>query len=99
MKYDKDWIDFIVKSRITGAESEYDIIYDRIADNTYNSISETLLKYSNNEVSHQKAIEIIQFKRNDVDQYCFKTQMALSLLVKEETVVLNYIDGKWIQER
>lgn len=63
LKYDKNWIDFIVKSRIKGVESGYDNIYDRIADNTYKSISEILLKYSNNDVPHQEAIKNINLKR------------------------------------
>ena len=35
LQYNQQWLDFIANSRIYGYESDYDIIYDKMADNQY----------------------------------------------------------------
>jgi len=92
------WIDFITGSRIHGKETEYDIIYDRIADNQFSKISDTLIKYNKERITDQKAIELIKWKKDDGDQYCFKTEKALSLLMREKVTVQRFINNKWVQE-
>jgi len=98
LKYDKTWIDFITESRINGIETEYDIIYDRIADSQFDKISDTLIKYNKERITSQKAIELIKWKKDDGDQYCFKTEKALTLLKRENIIVQHFINNKWEQE-
>lgn len=99
-QYDKKWVDFITDSRMMGKESEYDIIYDRIADNQFTEISEILRSYSNSEINVDKVIERIKWNNDSADQYCFKNERALSLL-KDRQVIIQYKDdmGRWKQVR
>lgn len=59
LQYDQKWLEFISKNRIEGRESDYDIIHDRIADNQYLEISNTLLDYKQSRISSEEAIERI----------------------------------------
>lgn len=86
LSYDKEWVDFIAKSRMDGYETDYDIIYDRIADNQYQDISEALMKYADNEITVDEVIEKIKWSNPKADQFCFKSQKALEYL--EETTVI-----------
>lgn len=98
LQYDQKWVDFITESRMTGKESEYDIIYDRIADNQFSEISEILRSYNNSEINAETVIEKIKWNNDDADQYCFKNERALSLL-KDRQVIIQYKDdiGRWNQ--
>lgn len=100
LQYDKKWVDFITESRIMGKESEYDIIYDRMADNQFTEISEILRSYSNSEINAENVIERIKWNNDSADQYCFKNERALSLL-KDRKVIIQYKDymGRWQQVR
>lgn len=95
--YDKKWLDFITQNRILGEESDYDLVYDRIADNQYDEISYTLLQYHTEDISPEKAIQNIKWKSDVGDQYCFKTLKALELIKRCYTYT-QYKDsnGKWM---
>lgn len=98
LKYDKVWVDFICKSRIEGKESDYDIIYDRMADNRYTDISDALRNYNEGKIDAEKVVQRIKRKDGlDIDQYCFKSEKAIQLL-KERTVFCLVRDKKrgWV---
>lgn len=99
LQYDKNWVDFIRKSRMDGMETNYDVIYDRIADNQYLKISEVLQKYIDNEMTSDHVIDKIKWS-NNADQYCFKNERALKLL-KDRKIIVQYKDenGIWKQEK
>lgn len=101
LKYDQKWLDFIAKNRMEGEQTgDYDIIYDRIADNQYTEISEVLRKYKQHKISVEEAIRKISWKDNRGDQYCFKTKRALTLLKEQAVFVLHKSKyGEWYQER
>lgn len=96
LEYDADWVEFITQSRFRGKETNYDIIYDRIADNRGEHISRVLEKYMLHTVDAAYVIEHIKWKQGVGDQYCFKTPSALSLLCNERCYV-TYKDnnGRW----
>ena len=100
LQYDQKWLEFISENRIEGREPDYDIIYDRIADNQYLEISNTLLDYKQSRISSEEAIERIRWKNTKADQYCFKSKEALDLL-RNRAVIVEYKDdsGKWIKEK
>lgn len=99
LKYDKKWLDFICESRIKGKETDYDIIYDRIADNQYSEISELLQEYVFRNISAEEVIKEIRWNNSKADQYCFKNEKALSVLEKSN-LIIQYRDslGRWRQE-
>ena len=98
LQYNQEWVDFITESRITGKESEYDIIYDRMADSQFVEISEILQLYSDSDITAEKVIEKIKWHNHSADQYCFKNERALSLLT-DKRVIIQYKDnmGRWKQ--
>ena len=100
LQCDQKWLEFISENRIEGREPDYDIIYDRIADNQYLEISNTLLDYKQSRISSEEAIERIRWKNTKADQYCFKSKEALDLL-RNRAVIVEYKDdsGKWIKEK
>lgn len=95
LQYNQEWVDFITESRITGKESEYDIIYDRMADSQFSEISEILQLYSDSEITAEKVIEKIKWHNHSADQYCFKNERALSLLT-DKRVIVQYKDNRGI---
>lgn len=100
LQYDKNWIDFISQSRINGYETDHDIIYDRMADNNFIGISDILQKYIKAEISADKAIEQLRWNNQTADQYCFKTERALSLLT-DQKIYVQYKNktGLWQHEQ
>lgn len=98
LSYDKKWLDFITKCRSEGMETDYDLIYDRMADNQYNEIAQTIRGYVENTVTVEKAIQTIRWNK-EADQYCFKTEKALKLLCNQRITVESMDkNGKWIVE-
>ena len=98
LSYNKEWVDFISRCRIYGEETEYDIIYDRMADNHVNDISETLQRYVENKVSADMVVEKIKWSdKKGVDQFCFKTKKAMQLLVNRKVFVFEKDDeqNRW----
>lgn len=95
LQYDKSWLDFISKSRIDGFETDHDIIYDRMADNNYDNISDILKKYMAGKIEVKDVIKKLQWS-DAADQYCFKTDRAISLLTFDQTYVLSKNEkGLW----
>lgn len=81
LKYDLKWLDFISQNRIYGKDTDYDIIYDRMADSQYTDISELLQAYVQKEKTAEEIIERIKWKEGIIaNQYCFKNNEALQLL-------------------
>ena len=98
LQYDKCWVDFITESRINGKESDYDIIYDRMADSRFADISDTLQSYNNLDITAEDVIEKIKWDNQRADQYCFKNERALSLLTdKREITQYKDYRGRWKQ--
>lgn len=97
LEYNLEWLDFITKNRMNGGISNYDIIYNRLADNTYQNLSESIRKYYRNEVSAAEVLNKIKFKDTAKDQFCFSSKKAISLLHRESTIIMKKnLDGKWI---
>lgn len=74
--------------------------YDRIADNQYKEISKTLFDYHKGSIKHEDAIQKIKWKNDFGDQFCFKTEKALSKIGRVGTYI-QYKDsvGKWKIEK
>lgn len=87
LQYDKEWIDFISKSRIDGYETDFDIIYDRMADSQYFEIADALQDYTEREITAEDVINRIKWHGFDADQYCFKSEKAVSLLYNKKLIV------------
>lgn len=99
LEYNEEWLQFVVKCRFEGYEADYDIVYDKIADNRYMELTDMLQKYKQGNISAEYAISKIKMKRFEYDQYCFKNEKAIALL-SESKVVRQYKTntGVWKQE-
>lgn len=97
LQYDEKWLDFICKCRIDGQESDYDIIYDKIADNQYTEISDALREYQERANDAVNIIKRISWDNPKADQYCFKTERAL-ILLKNRKMYIQQKDsnGRWL---
>lgn len=95
LKYDCTWLDFIVASRIDDAETDYDIIFDRMADNKGEYLPDVLNSYSKGELTACQVIDFIKFENNDADQYCIKNKNALTILKEPDKYVFKKKDGLW----
>lgn len=83
LQYDEKWVNYIRDCRLRGLETEHDIVYDRMADSRVDNISELLQEYAMERISAQDVIRGIKWsEESKADQYCFKTEKALSLLKK-----------------
>lgn len=78
--YSREWLDFICTCRLDFYEPDADIIYDRMADNTFKNLSKVLRTYYNGDISANSALAQVKWNITERDQYCFKTKQALSLL-------------------
>lgn len=84
-----DWLDVILyfrtgtalpnKTKWENIES-YDIIFDRMADGR---ISNLISQYMNDKISKTELLDKAKGWR-DQDQYCFKTEKAIKLLVRQK---------------
>ncbi len=91
LHYDKSWLDFLEYNRVYGGKKRgaprnwqnLDIVYDRMADNRWSTITEDLGRYSRNEIGSDEVISDLA-KSGQWDQYCFKTESSLGLLVRLE---------------
>ena len=89
LQYNKAWLDFLKYNRVYGGKEigvpeswqNLDIVYDRMADNTWSTITEDLGRYSRNEMESDEVILDLA-KSEQWDQYCFKTARSLRLLVR-----------------
>ena len=76
------WLDYIVKNRIQKERSDYDIVIGRVADARANElISEFIAEYGYNAdvKNKQKLIRELHTERL-VDQWCFKSNIAITIL-------------------
>ncbi len=97
LQYDEKWVDFISRSRIEGCETDYDIIYDRIADNQYTEIAEALQEYMARKSDVEAVIARIRWDNYNADQYCFKNERALALLRNRTAIIQQKdSDGRWM---
>lgn len=100
LHYDKQWLDFIADSRLDGKETNYDLIYDKMADNTYLGLADSIVKYRRGEAVAADVIKSISFKAKNADQYCFKTDKALAYLIRSRIVRQKMADnGQWVLEK
>ncbi|EHR31825.1 DUF3990 domain-containing protein (plasmid) [Megamonas funiformis] len=103
LTYNKEWLDIIAYCRTYGTIPEdikkinnirnpddYDIVYDRMADNIGSEISNCVSQYIKKEISVNKILPIISKEwAQPRDQYCFKTSKAISLLKREQTLAFD----------
>ena len=89
LTYDVRWVDFIARSRMNGLETDYDLIYDRMADNTYKNLSDVLVKYMQKKVSAADVVSEIKWKYSAADQYCFKTERAVECLKLQQVIEIK----------
>lgn len=81
LEYNKEWLDFITPNRHEGEiEIAYDLIYDRMADSTGDELTRNIDLYWHKQKSAEEVLRIIKFRDGKFDQYCFKTQKALSYI-------------------
>lgn len=95
LQYDVEWLDFIVSHRLRGRETDFDIVYDRMADNRFGALSQAVRDYHFGRIDAQRALRIIRFDRRNRDQYCFKTPQAVALLKRSHTYRLR--NGRWAE--
>ena len=97
LEYDEQWVETIAKCRLEGLEPDYDIIYDRMADNQFHEISDALQRYSNQELTAAEVAQMIRWNdENSADQFCFKTQNAIGALMNREMITLfKDAQGLW----
>lgn len=96
LKYDKDWVDFITANRTGLIDEKYDIVYDRIADNNWQNITQILTSYKAGQMDADEVIRHLQKRDTSADQYCFKTANALSILENPRRFFLRRNSkGKW----
>ncbi|WP_155998353.1 DUF3990 domain-containing protein [Lachnoclostridium phytofermentans] len=98
LNYDEEWVNIITKSRIDGEYPDYDIIYDRIADNRYQDISEILIKYKNKSVPFTSVIDKIKWNKDKGDQFCFRSKSSLKCLELIQKFDFKKEDGIWKME-
>ena len=80
LEYNQEWLDFITEHRVYGKDDgAWDIVYDRMADNRYNQLMRSVNAYIHNGITAESAIQRIK-PDGGRDQYCFKTERAVSLL-------------------
>ena len=89
LEYNKEWLDIIAENRVKGICKipGIDIIYDRMADNKGDILGMELIEYLNGNRKGSEVIEAIRFTNESKDQYCFKTDKALQLLINRNLMV------------
>lgn len=88
-EYNKEWAEFLCKCRLENYNSEHDIVYDRMADSKFKTLSNYIERYYFGQVSLEALLLIAKFPRNRrYNQYCFKTKQAIEklILIKKEGV-------------
>lgn len=106
LQYDEKWVNYIRDCRLKGLETEHDIVYDRMADSRLDNISGLLQEYAMEQISAQDVIRGIKWsEKSKADQYCFKTEKALSLLKKRKKYVQRkdpaegWKEMEWVDEQ
>lgn len=98
LEYNAEWLDFVTACRMYGIVTDFDIVYDRMADSQYKELTEAIRNYGNKEIPSEEALKRIQFKSHKKrDQYCFKTDRAIALLKRTETFeMIRDSNGDWL---
>lgn len=79
--YNQKWLDYVSLNRTTDtADVDFDIVFDKMADNRAKNIAPIIYAYQASKISTQEAIDKLKWPREDADQYCFKTQQAIQYL-------------------
>lgn len=101
LHYDSEWANIIAYCRQYGEvpydiqinkkvrnPGDYDIIYDRMADNNGGQIAKSISDYLKGKIIVEDVLLTIaqRWKR---DQYCFKTQKAITLLQRKRIWIFN----------
>lgn len=90
--YDKEWLDFVAWHRNNIEQTiEYDLVYDRMADGKYAALTYMLNKYYMGRATAEETFALIKYKTDKYNQYCFKTETALTYLNRTSYAeVYNY---------
>jgi len=86
--YNKEWANYISLCRYELFESGDDIVYDRMADSRYQILSDAIEDYYFNRIGLEEFLSYAEFANLGYNQYCFKTQKAISQLTFIERVAL-----------
>lgn len=97
LDYDENWLKYIAKNRTTSDPTpDYDIVYDRIADNRYPAMTQAIDKYVEGKISTRDALNMLKWKQPNSDQFCFKTEKAIRLLQRTKNITYTYEQsGTW----
>ncbi len=94
-RYNNQWLDYVSLNRSTDITTEdFDIVFDKMADNRRKNISSTIQAYLKSKISSEDAIKKLKWPNAKADQYCFKTQAALQCLKLTKCILLP--EGKTI---
>ena len=93
--YNDEWVDFLCESRVKGKETDYDLIFDKMADSNGSDISSCLTRYSQGIMTAGEVLEKLQEKKTGWDQYCFKTSKARAYLKNRRAYTLNKESTGW----
>ena len=82
LSYNEEWLKCIVSNRGKGTSivDDRDIVYDRMADSRWRELTAAIKQYESREIDAESALKVLKFKRGKRDQFCFKTELAISLL-------------------
>ena len=80
LTYNKEWADYLVACRIDLEETSHDIVYDRMADNTYEELTDVLYGYHLGNVSLTVLLMTVRQRNKEYDQYCFKTRRVVDIV-------------------
>ena len=92
LEYNKQWLDFIVNNRMNGGTSEYDIVYDKMADNQYENLSEYIRKYYDNErldLIIFLVSELRNISRVEAERLIMSTDTGKAIKLKDESVMYD----------
>ena len=91
LSYDEEWLKCIVANRSQGTSivDDRDIVYDRMADSRWRDLTDAIKRYEYQEIDAESALKVLRFKRGNRDQFCFKTQVAVSLLQRKGCYIVG----------
>lgn len=94
LEYNNTWLEFVMGARdAEDAGTQYDLIYDKMADGHLQTI---IRQFSKQKINEQTALKRLRFPSRD--QYCFKSPKALGLIHRLRYAELNKTDGDPIVE-
>ena len=81
-QYNKDWLDYVTNCRYKYMEDGYDLVYDKMADNTSQEMAAALEQYYLGTMTVFETLALIKDKHLNYCQYCFKSNEILKELIK-----------------